>query len=130
MSNPFDYVTAASYSKKDLMSGTENDKLAEAGYNPWLTNRAFSNFPDTVLHANEMNRLYELENAPQFYYYINILRPKKRFKKFFKSEQDDNITLICNAFDCNKRVAKQYLDILSHDQLTLLKQKEEKGGVE
>lgn len=126
---PFDYITAASHTKKDLMTGTENDKLAESGYKPFLTNKAFSYFSDTVLHANEMNIQYHLENKPQFCYYINILRSRKRFKKWFKEKQDDNIELICNAYNCNTRTAKQYLDILSHEQLTLLKKEQEKGGV-
>jgi hypothetical protein len=37
--------------------------------------------------------------------------------------------LICNAYQCNKRVAKQYLNILSDEQLTLLKKEQETGGV-
>lgn len=127
--NPFDYINAMSFTKKDLMTGTENDKLAEQGYNAWLTNKAFANFPDTILHANDMNTLYHLDNKPQFCYYINILRPRKRFKKWLKEEKNDNIELICNAYQCNKRIAKQYLNILSDEQLTLLKKEQEKGGV-
>jgi hypothetical protein len=126
---PFDYINAASYNKKDLMTGTENDKLAENGYDPYLTNKAFANFADTILHANEMNALWHLDNKSQFQYYINILRPRKRFKKWLKKEKDNNIELICNAYQCNKRVAKQYLNILSDEQLTLLKKEQETGGV-
>ena len=34
--NPFDYVNAINYSKKDLMTGTDNDELAEKDYQPSL----------------------------------------------------------------------------------------------
>lgn len=127
--NPFDYINAVSHTKKDLMTGTENDQLAEKGYDSWLTNKTFSNFPDTILHANDINLLWHLDNKPQFYYYINILRPRKRFKKWLKKEENGNIELICNAYQCSKRVAKQYLNILSSEQITLLKKEQEKGGV-
>lgn len=126
---PFDYINAVSHTKKDLMTGTENDQLAEKGYDPWLTNKTFSNFPDTILHANDINALWHLDNKPQFCYYINILRPRKRFKKWPKKEDNGNIELICNAYQCSKRVAKQYLNILSNAQITLLKKEQEKGGV-
>ena len=56
MSNPFDYVNAINFNKQDLMTGTENDELAEAGYVPFLANRSLSNFADTIMYANEMNR--------------------------------------------------------------------------
>lgn len=129
MSNPFDYVNAVSFSKKDIMTGTENDELAEKGYNPYITNKALSYFSDSIAFANEMNSLYHLDNKLQFSFYLNILRTRKRFKKWFKENKDDNIELLCNVYGCNKTVAKQYLNILSDDQLTLLKKEQEKGGV-
>jgi len=127
--NPFDYVKDVSYTKKDIMTGTENDELAEKDYNPFLTNHAFSYHADSVLHANEMNRLYNLSNRAQFYYYINILRKRNRFSKWNKKKKDDNIELVCNAYNCSRTIAKQYLTILSKDQLKVLKKKQEKGGI-
>jgi len=129
MSNPFEYVSAASHNKKDLMTNTENDKLAEKGYMPFITNKAFSYFPDSIAFANEMNSLWHLENKLQFSFYLNILRPRKRIKKWFKEKQDDNIEFLCDVYKCNRRVARQYLNILSDDQLTLLKKEQKKGGV-
>ena len=60
MSNPFDYVKDASYSKENLMRGSENDKLAESFYDPWLTNLAFSYHLDSILHSNLMNMYSEV----------------------------------------------------------------------
>jgi len=129
MSNPFDYVTAISDTKKDLMRGTENDTLAEKGYNPFLTNKAMSYHPDAILHANELNSLHHLDNKLQFDYYINILRKRKRFSKWSKPENDENINIISNYYGCNKQVALQYLKILTKGQIDIIKQKQEKGGV-
>ena len=63
MSNPFDYVNSINSSKKpNLMRDSENDALAEKGYNAYLVNKALSCFPDTLLHANLMNQYHQLEN--------------------------------------------------------------------
>jgi hypothetical protein len=129
MSNPFDYVKAVSDTKKDLMRGTENDTLAEKNYNAFLSNRALSYHPDAILHANEMNTLHHLDNILQFDYYNNVLRRRKRFAKWSKPEDDENINIIHSYYGCNKKVALQYLKILSLEQIGHIKQKQEKGGV-
>ena len=40
MSNPFDYINSINQNKKNLMRDSENDTLAERGYNPWITSNA------------------------------------------------------------------------------------------
>ena len=52
MTNPFDFVNSINFNKHDLMTGTENDELAEKSYVPFLTNRSLSYFTDTILYAN------------------------------------------------------------------------------
>ena len=74
--NPFDFVNSINDSKKNLMVGTENDELAEKGYNPFLINKAFSYFIDTILYANEINQYSHLDNKLQYEYYLNGI-PKK-----------------------------------------------------
>jgi hypothetical protein len=127
--NPFDYVTAVSDSKKDLMRGTENDALSERDYSPWLTNKAFSYHPDAVLHANQMNELSHLDNKLQFDYYHSVLRKRKRFSKWSKPQDDETINMICSYYKCNKQIGLSYLKILTKDQLNIIRQKQQKGGV-
>ena len=55
MSSPFDYVNSINVTKTNMMRNTENDELAEKGYEPFLTNRSLSYFEDTIGMANEMN---------------------------------------------------------------------------
>lgn len=129
MSNPFDYVTSASFTKKNLMRDTENDDLAEKGYNPWLTNIAFSYHPDSILHANLMNKYHYLDKRPQYEFYINSLRSKKRFAKWSKSIVDEDLDFVCEYYECNRNVAKQYLSLLTSDEIKLMKQEQETGGM-
>ena len=60
---PFDYVK--SINKK-------NYEYDLAGYNPFLTNRAFAGFIDTIMFAEAMNQAHLLSPALQydFYYYF------------------------------------------------------------
>ena len=126
--NPFDYINAIN-SGKDIMSGTDNDALAEKGYNPFLTNRQLSYFEDTIHVANAMNMHSNLENELQFSFLINIVRPKKRFAKWAKTEHHDDLEAVVEYYGYSYEKAKQIMDILSSQQIKDIKTKLEKGGV-
>lgn len=126
--NPFDYVESINSTKKNMMRDTENDKLAESQYNPWFTNIALSYFPDTILHANLVNQYYEMDHRPQYEFLINSIRPKKRFSKWVKTTSDEDVEFVCEYYQCNKIRAKEYLSLLSSEQLQAMKEQKEKGG--
>ena len=128
MMNPFDYVNAIN-AGNDIMSETDNNELAEKGYNPFLTNRQFSYFQDTIHFANAMNMNSHLENKLQFSFLINIVRPKKRFSKWAKTEHHDDLEAVVEYFGYSYEKAKQVMDILSSQQIKDIKKKLEKGGL-
>ena len=85
-----DYVPAISNTKVRLMDG--DDEQWEKQYPPFLVNRNFSNFQETVLYANEMNRLPLTDNKLQFDYLINSLRKQfRRSSKWLKPDFFDNV---------------------------------------
>lgn len=129
MSNPFDYVSAINYTKKDLMTDTDNDELAEAGYNPYLTNKALSYFPDTILYANEMNMHYNADNKLQFQYLLNIVRPKKRFSKWAKRQDSDDFEAVKQYFKYNNAKTEQAISLLSPEQIEQIKTILDTGGM-
>ena len=126
--NPFDYVNAIN-SHKDIMSNTDNDELAEKGYNPYLTNRQFSYFEDTIWISNEMNSQHHIDNKLQFSFYLNIVRPKKRYAKWAKVEHHDDLEAIVEYFGYSYDKAKQVMTILSPEQVDAIKIKIQKGGL-
>lgn len=126
--NPFDYVNSINQSKKDIMTGTENDDLAEKGYDPFITNRSLSNFNDTVQLANEMNRLHHLDKRMQFHFLLNTVRPRKRFAKWAKKEKSGDVDLVKQFYGYNDVKARQALTILTDDNLVTIRKKMEKGG--
>ena len=122
--NPFEYVNAINMTKKDIMV----DDLAEKAYNPFIINRSFSYFNDTVLMANEMNINHHLDNRLQFDFFINIVRKKKRFSKFMKPETVSDVEVVKEYYGYNNEKARQALTLLTSEHINELKKKVYKGG--
>ena len=122
--NPFEYANAINYTKKNIMV----DDIAEKAYNPFMINRQLSYFPDTVLAANEMNRHHHVDNRLQFDFFINIIRKRKRFSKWFKPEQISDLETVKEYYGYSNEKARQVLTLLSTDQINELKTKVVKGG--
>jgi hypothetical protein len=122
--NPFEYVNAINYTKKDIMI----DDIAEKGYSPYMINRQLSYFPDTVLAANEMNRNHHLDNRLQFDFFINIIRKRKRFSKWHKPETVSELEAVKKYYGYSNEKARQILSLLNTDQINELKNKAVTGG--
>jgi hypothetical protein len=128
MSNPFDYVNAVNFTKKDMMTDTDNDELAEKSYVPFMTNRSLSYFVDTIQYANEMNMNHHLDNKLQFHYLLNSVRPKKRFSKWVKKQSDSDIEVIKEYYKYNTVKAAAALELLTPEQLIIIKKRLYTGG--
>lgn len=125
---PFDFVNSInSPSKKDLMTDSENDELAESSYVPYIVNKTLSYFPETILYANEMNRAV-VDNKLQYHYLLNSIRPAKRFAKWAKSEMTEDVEAVMQYYGYSADKARQALKILTTDDLHYIKQKLERGG--
>lgn len=128
MSKPFDYVNSINTTKKDLMTGTDNDALAEKGYEPFLTNRTLSYHNDTVALANEMNQRSNIDKKLQYHFLLNTVRPKKRFAKWEKKQNDSDVAVVKEYFGYGDVKAHQALTILTEAQLEQIRIKIHKGG--
>lgn len=122
--SPFDFVNAISQSKKELME----DPAVERLYQPFLVNKALSYFPDTVMYANEMNRRHLTDSKLQFQFFLNTVRPARRFAKWVKKQEDDDLAAVMEYYGYSPEKAKSALSILSSDQVITIKEKLEKGG--
>ena len=122
---PFDFLNAINLTKKDLFE----DPLASKDYSAYLVNRGLSYFPDTVLHANEMNRNPSIPRDWQFYYFLNSISKKKRFSKWHKKDAEtEDLRLVMNYYGYSSEKAKEALTVLSNEQLSMIKEKQNKGG--
>lgn len=127
--NPFDFVTDINLGKKDIITNSDNPELAERTYNPYLTNKSLSYFPDTVHYANEMNMHSDLNHKMQYSFLLNIVRKRKRFSKWHKTIDDENLQAVIDYYGYSVKKAKEALKILSDEQLLTIKVKLSKGGM-
>ena len=115
--NPFDYVNSINTHKRNLMVGSENDELAEKEYVPFLTNKALSYHTETLLYSNEMNRYAFLPNKLQYEYLLHSVRPGKRFSKWAKKDNVEQIQAVAQYYQCNMQRAQEYISILSIEDI-------------
>lgn len=126
--NPFDYITSVSQTKKNLIRDSENAELAEKQYNAFLTNRGLSYFPDTIMYANDMNMHSHLDNLLQYEYLLNSLRKAKRYSKWAKTSKDEIVMQLSEYYGCSIQKAKEISTVLTTEQIDLILQKLQKGG--
>ena len=77
-----------------------------------------------------MNRNYHLDSRLQFDYFINSIRKKKRYSKWWKPEKLGNLDIVKEYYGFGNEKAKDALKILSKEQLAYISNKLNQGGVE
>lgn len=124
--NPFDFVNSVTFTKKNLL---EENPGCEAHYVPFVVNRALSYFPDTIVYAETMNRCSHIDPTPQYLYLLNSIRPSRRFSKWTKREENEDLDIVKQYYGYSNEKAMQALRVLTSEQLQQIKQRLERGGV-
>ena len=121
-----DYLPAINHTKKNLMNS--DDPMWEKKYPAFMVNKVLSGFQDTVILANEMNRNHFLDRDMQFQFLLNSIRQKKRFTPFLRASKIKDIECVKEYYGYSNEKAKSALDILTKEQLKLIKERLYKGG--
>lgn len=132
MATPFDFINSInSHDKKDIIREADSREQAEKDYVPFIVNRGLSYFADTVLYANEMNLIPGVEKIAQFDYLRLSIRPKKRWSKWHKAEENADLDLVRSTYGYSAQKARAVLPLLSQHQLDELRknQFQNTGGV-
>jgi len=122
--SPFDFLNAINDNKQDLMIDPDNEKK----YVPFVVNRTLSYFPDTVHLANAMNQYHYLDNKLQFHFFLNIIRKRKRFSKWIKPTEESDVEAVKEYYGYSNEKTRQIMPLLSSDQITIIRNKVNKGG--
>ena len=121
-----DYLPAINHTKKNLMDS--DDPMWEKKYPAFMVNKVLSGFQDTVMLSNEMNRNHFLDRDMQFQFLLNSIRSKKRFTPFLKAGKIKDIECVKEYYGYSNEKAKSALNILTKEQLKLIKESLYKGG--
>ena len=121
-----DYLNSINFTKKDLMKSEDKDWVKK--YPAFIVNKILSGFQDTIMLVNEVNRNHFLDKDMQYWFLLNSIRSKKRFSPFLRANKLKNIEVVKEFYGYSNEKAKTVLDILTKDQLKLIKEKLYKGG--
>ena len=121
-----DYLNSINFTKKDLMKSEDKEWIKK--YPAFIINKILSGFQDTIMLVNEVNRNHFLDKDMQYSFLLNSIRSKKRFSPFLRASKLKDIDLVQEYYGYSNEKAKTVLDILTKDQLKLIKEKLYKGG--
>jgi hypothetical protein len=107
-----------------INAGKEPDDIS--AFNPWITNRFFSFFPDTLFFAQLMNLNYDLEPKHQLIFLRNTIRPSKRWQKWMKKTENDKYNIVREWYGFSDRKTKDALAVLTDEQIEIIRIKNKK----
>ena len=120
-----DYLYSINQSKKNIL---DEDPNAVKKYPSYIVNRCLSSFTDTVLYANEMNKNSHLPNKMQYDFFLNSVKPRKRFSPWARKDSIDYLDVVKEYYGYNDDKALQALRILTKNQLDKITYLLRKGG--
>ena len=121
-----DYLNSINFNKKNLMNSDDKEWVKK--YPAFIVNKILSGFSDTIMLVNEVNRNHFLDKDMQYQFLLNSIRSKKRFSPILRANKLKDIEVVKEFYGYSNEKAKSALDILTKDQLKLIKQKLYKGG--
>ena len=116
---PFDYVK--SINKKEYMENL-------SGYNPFLTNRAFASFIDTIMFAEQMNQYPGLSPYLQYQFYYYGVSKRSRFDPITKPTEPEGLKVVMDYYKYSKQKALEVIRILSQEDILNMSKSMDKGG--
>ena len=121
-----DYLNAINHTKERLMD-TEDEEW-EKKYPRFIVNKCLSGFQDTIMLVNEINCTPNVDKKLQFDFFINSIRPRKRFTPWLKANKLENLEYVKEFYGYNNQKAKDALSILNDEHIATIKRKLNKGG--
>ena len=121
-----EYLKAINTSKEKLMDG--EDEMWEKKYPAYIVNKCLAPFQDTIFLVNEMNMNHQTDKKLQFDFLLNTLRTRKRYTPWLKAKKEKHLECVKEYYGYNNAKAKSALDILSDDQIAIIKSKLFRGG--
>ena len=125
MISPFDFCKSINETKADILADSSH---VEEDYVPFIVNRNFSLFIDTLFDANEMNQKPHLPGKLQYDYFRHSIKKRKRFSPWPKNKKNEDAFALSQLFSIPFKRMVEILGILNNQQVMELKNLLEKMG--
>ena len=120
--NPFDWIN--SINRHDYIMTPE----CESQYNPFMVNRGFSLFVDTIMQANQCNQMSHLSKKMQYDYMFHSIPKNKRFSKWFKPDRVENHKVVKQYYGWSDEKVDEVVDLFNNEMIEKMKRELDKGG--
>jgi Bacteriophage clamp loader A subunit len=99
--------------------------------NSFLLNQALSYHLDCIFLVAEMNKNYHLDKKLQYdFLNLAIKKKKRKFQSWVKTTKDENIEIIKKYFGYSTNKALEIINILSENDIQMMKDSMDTGGSE
>ena len=120
-----DWLNSINFNKNNLV---EEDPACISKYPPFIVNKCLSGELDSLMYANEMNKVPFLPKKLQYDFLLNSLRKRKRFSPWLRREDIKDLECVKSYYGYSNEKALHALKILSKTQIDFIKSKLETGG--
>lgn len=110
LNSPFDFVNNITLSKEEI--SVEAFEEGKKNYIPFIINRSLSYHFNCIFFANELNINSHLEPKLQYDFYLRTIKKGKRYAKWCKQTNIEELKTISQKYKCNLRRAKEIFHIL------------------
>lgn len=121
MSGLFDIINNISESSKKI-------EFHKKDYVPFVVNKGFSYYVDSILYVNEMNTRPGIPHEQHYDYLHSSLRKKKRRSKWWKKDANNDVELVMSFYKYSQNKAEEVLKILTPEQLSEIRRMTDTGG--
>ncbi len=120
---PFDYIN-------NIRTGKQKLDIDKTEYKRFLINRGMSLHSDTLTAANYMNLNSHISNEMHYDFLFHAVRKfKRQWATWPKEPKDEDLAAVQEYYGYNRRKAQQALAILKDDELAIIKESINKGGL-
>jgi len=124
----FDYLKRMTSEKGDWDS---KDETFGKGYDKYMINRFISMVELFVPLVNEVNKYPDMPKKAHYEYFLNLLPQNNIYFNYIKKPKEDmkeELQLIMRYYECSKKEAEEYIQLLDDKQIKNVVNKF-KGGV-
>lgn len=122
----FDYLNALNSTKENLLR-TEDPEVLK-GFDPFMTRRGLAQNEDTLVVAEQLNKLHAITPWMQWSYALHSISPRKRYKPWAKKGPvDPDVKMLSEYFYINMEKASEYLRFLPKEVLAEIREKVERS---
>lgn len=118
----FDFRNALMETKEDILRTTDPEVLK--AFDPFMIRRCFAQSKDTLVTAEQLNKLHAITPWMQWSYAFHAIPARKRYDKWSKKGPiDPDVKLLSEYFYISMEKASEYVRFLPKEVLAEIREK-------